>query len=85
MFIEFFRLDEWDDLFLLIGQVNFDYLLVVISVWCGFILYDFLFECLFNQFGKYFLNNSLIILYFDQFGELQEIVLFFDLCGYNEF
>ena len=78
------RLDEWDDLLLLTGQVNFDHLLVVISARRGSISYDPSFERLPNQLGKYFSNNSLIILYPDQFGEPQEIVSFSDPRGYNE-
>ncbi|MFK2241341.1 hypothetical protein ACIXOF_01540 [Bacteroides fragilis] len=81
---EFSRLDEWDDLLLLTGQVNFDHLLVVISARRGSISYDPSFERLPNQLGKYFSNNSLIILYPDQFGEPQEIVSFSDPRGYNE-
>ena len=81
---EFSRLAEWDDLLLLTGQVNFDHLLVVISARRGSISYDPSFERLPNQLGKYFSNNSLIILYPDQFGEPQEIVSFSDPRGYNE-
>lgn len=73
---EFSRLDEWDDLLLLTGQVNFDHLLVIISARRGSISYDPAFERLPNQLSKYFSNNSLIILYPDQFGEPQEIVSF---------
>lgn len=81
---EFSKLDEWDDLLLLTGQVNFDHLLVVISARRGSISYDPSFERLPSQLGKYFSNNSLIILYPDQFDEPQEIVSFSDPRGYNE-
>ena len=81
---EFSILEEWDDLLLLTGQVNYDHLLVVISARRGSISYDPSFERLPGQLGKYFANNSLIILYPDQFGEPQEIVSFSDPRGYNE-
>ena len=81
---EFSTLDEWEDLLLLTGQVNFDHLLVVISARRGSISYDPSFERLPAQLGKYFSNNSLIILYPDQFGEPQEIVSFSDPRGHNE-
>lgn len=81
---EFSILEEWDDLLLLTGQVNFDHLLVVISARRGSISYDTSFEKLPTQLGKYFSNNSLIVLYPEQFGEPQEIVSFADPRGYNE-
>ena len=81
---EFSILEEWDDLLLLTGQVNYDHLLVVINARRGSISYDPSFERLPGQLGKYFANNSLIILYPDQFGEPQEIVSFSDPRGYNE-
>lgn len=81
---EFSVLEEWDDLLLLTGQVNYDHLLVVISARRGSISYDSSFERLPGQLGKYFSNNSLIILYPDQFGEPHEIISFSDPCGYSE-
>lgn len=65
---EFSRLDEWEDLLLLTGQVNYDHLLVVISARRGSISYDSSFEKLPSQLGRYFTNNSLIVLYPDQLG-----------------
>lgn len=81
---EFSVLEEWDDLLLLTGQVNYDHLLVVISARRGSISYDTSFERLPSQLGKYFSNNSLIILYPDQFGEPHEIVSFSDPRGNSE-
>ena len=69
---DFSHLDDWDDLLLLTGQVNYDHLLVIISARRGSISYDTAFEKLPAQLGKYFSNNSLIILYPDQLGEPQE-------------
>lgn len=81
---EFSVLEEWDDLLLLTGQVNYDHLLVVITARRGSISYDTSFERLPSQLGKYFFNNSLIILYPDQFGEPHEIVSFSDPRGNSE-
>lgn len=81
---EFSVLEEWGDLLLLTGQVNYDHLLVVISARRGSISYDSSFERLPGQLGKYFSNNSLIILYPDQFGEPHEVISFSDPRGYSE-
>ena len=48
---EYSRLDDWDDLLLLTGQVNYDHLLVVISARRGSISYDSSFERLPGQLG----------------------------------
>ena len=73
---EFSRLDEWEDLLLLTGQVNYDHLLVVISARRGSISYDSSFEKLPSQLGRYFTNNSLIVLYPDQLGDPQDALSF---------
>ena len=41
---DFSRLDDWGDLLILTGQVNFDHLLVIISARRGSISYDSSFE-----------------------------------------
>ncbi|WP_221657474.1 cation:proton antiporter domain-containing protein [Bacteroides salyersiae] len=81
---DFSHLDDWDDLLLLTGQVNYDHLLVIISARRGSISYDTAFEKLPAQLGKYFSNNSLIILYPDQLGEPQEALSFSNPRGNNE-
>lgn len=81
---DFSRLDDWGDLLLLIGQVNYDHLLVIVSARRGSISYDPAFEKLPAQLGKYFSNNSLIILYPDQLGEPQEAISFSNPRGSNE-
>lgn len=80
---EFSLLDDWNDLLILTGQVNYDHLLVVISARRGSISYDSSFEKLPNQL-RYFMNNSLIVLYPDQLGEPQEILTFSNPQGSNE-
>jgi nucleotide-binding universal stress UspA family protein len=81
---EYSLLDSWDDLLLLTGQVNFDHLLIVICARRGSISYDTSFEKLSSQISKYFSNNSLIVLFPEQYGEPQEIVSFSDPRGHNE-
>lgn len=81
---EFSRLDEWEDLLLLTGQVNYDHLLVVISARRGSISYDSSFEKLPSQLGRYFTNNSLIVLYPDQLGDPQDTLSFSNPQGSNE-
>lgn len=81
---EFSELVDWDDLLLLTGQVNFDHLLVIISARKGSISYDTSFERLPSQLSKYFSNNSLLVVYPDQYGEPQENVTFSDPRGHNE-
>ena len=73
---DFSRLDDWGDLLILTGQVDYDHLLVVISARRGSISYDSSFEKLPAQLSKYFSNNSLIVLYPDQLGEPQDAVSF---------
>lgn len=73
---EFIALDDWEDLLLLTGHVNFDHLLVIISARRGSISYDSSFERLPAQLGRYFANTSFIVLYPDQLGEPQEFFTF---------
>ena len=81
---DFSRLDDWGDLLILTGQVNFDHLLVIISARRGSISYDSSFEKLPAQISKYFANNSLIVLYPDQLGEPQDMLSFSNPRGNNE-
>ena len=84
-FTEFSLLEEWDDLLLLTGQVNYDNLFVVVSSRKGSISYQTSFERLPSQISKYFANNSLLIVYPDQLGDdPQEIVSFSDPRGQSE-
>ncbi len=66
---DFSLLEDWNDLLVLTGQVSYDHLLVTISARPGTLSYDSSFEKLPRQLGKYFSNNSLIVLYPNQSGE----------------
>lgn len=84
-FTEFSLLEDWDDLLILTGQVNYDHLFVVVSSRKGSISYQTSFERLPSQISKYFANNSLLIVYPDQLGDdPQEIVSFSDPRGQSE-
>lgn len=83
--VEFSELTDWDDLLLLTNQVNYDHLLVIVSARRGSISYNPLFEALPMQISKYFNNNSLMLLFPDQYGDPQEtMVSFSDLGHPNE-
>ena len=70
------ELEHWDDLLLLTQQVHYDHLFVVVSARRGSISYRNSFEELPNLLSKYFSNNSLAILYPDQFGDSHEVITF---------
>lgn len=80
---DFSSLDDWNDLLLLTRHVNYDHLLVIVCARRGSISYDSSFERIPSQVGKYFSNNSLILLFPDQFGEPKEIVSFSNPRGMN--
>ncbi len=81
---EFSELDDWDDLLLLTGQINYDHLLVIVSARKGTISYQPSFENLPEQIMKYFSNNSLMLIYPDQYGDPQELVSFSSPRGNTE-
>ena len=81
---EFSVLDDWDDLLLLTGQVNYDHMLVIVSARKGSISYKNSFENLPEQITKYFSNNSLMMIYPDQLGDPQEVVSFSSPRGQTE-
>lgn len=81
---EFSTLDSWDDLLLLTGQVNYDHLFVIVSARKGSISYQPSFENLPDQITKYFSNNSLMLIYPDQFGDMQEVVSFSSPRGQSD-
>lgn len=78
------ELENWDDLLILTGQVNYDHLLVIISARRGSISYDSAFERLPMQISKYFNNNSIMLLYPEQKGDPTETLSFYDPRGWAE-
>jgi len=81
---EYQELEDWDDLLIITGQVNFDHLLVIVSSRRGSISYDSSFERLPMQISKYFNNNSIMLLYPDQKGDPNESLSFADPRGMAE-
>lgn len=82
--IESTSLSQWDDFLSLAEQVNFDHLLVVVTARGGSVSYDPSFERLPAQLSKYFSNTSLLVLYPDQYGDIQEAVSPTDVRSQNE-
>lgn len=82
--VEFTQLGDWGDLLLLTEQVNSDHLLVVVTARRGSISYDSSLERISSQLGKYFSDQSLIVLYPDRKGELQDYMSFSNPRGNNE-
>lgn len=81
---EFTQLENWDDdLLMLTGEVNYDHLLVIINARKGYISYRSSFERLPSLINKYFANNSLLMLYPEQFGDPQECIYFSDPRGHH--
>ena len=78
------ELENWDDLLILTGQVNYDHLLVIVSSRRGSISYDSSFERLPMQISKYFNNNSIMLLYPGQKGDPNESLSFSDPRGWAE-
>lgn len=82
--VAYSELEDWDDLLLLTGQVNYDHLLVIISARRGSISYDSAFERLPMQISKYFNNNSIMLLYPEHKGDPNESLSFSDPRGWAE-
>lgn len=81
---EFTTLDQWEDLLLLTREVSYDHLLAIISARPGGISYSSPLDMLPSLISKYFLNNSLLILYPDQYGDPEEIISFSEPRGHSE-
>ncbi|MBW9200209.1 cation:proton antiporter [Bacteroidales bacterium SW299] len=81
---EYQELEDWDDLLIITGQVNFDHLLVIVSARRGSISYDSAFERLPMQASRYFNNCSIMLLYPDQKGDPNEALSFADPRGWAE-
>lgn len=80
---EYSDMEDWDDLLLITKHLNFDHLLVIVSARRGFISYDPAFEKLPSQM-KYFSNNSVMVIYPDQYGDPQESLSFSEPMHHNE-
>lgn len=81
---EYSELDNWEDLLMISGEVAYDHLVVIVTARRGFISYDKSFERLPMQISKYFNNNSLMVIFPDQYGDPEEIVSFSDPWLHSE-
>ncbi len=78
------ELEDWGDLLILTGQVNYDHLFVIVSSRRGSISYDSSFEKLPMQISKYFNNNSVMLIYPGQKDDPNENLSFADPRGWAE-
>ena len=69
---EYQLLESWDDLLMLSAEISFDHLFVIVTSRPGSISYQESFTLLPKQIFKYFANNSLMIVFPDQYGESTE-------------
>ncbi|MCD7938274.1 MAG: cation:proton antiporter [Tannerellaceae bacterium] len=81
---EYSELDDWEDLLLVSKEVSYDHLVIIVTARRGFISYDKSFEKLPMQISNYFSNNSLMVIFPDQFGDPEEIVSFSDPWLHSE-
>lgn len=82
--IEFSELQDWDNFLDVADQVNFDHLLVVVTARRGSVSYAPSFERLPAQLSKHFSKTSLLVLYPDQYGDINETVNNVETRGQNE-
>ena len=82
--VEYQVLESWDDLLILTGQVSYDHLFVVVSARKGSISYQSSFEKLPAQITRYFSNNSLLIIYPDEYGDDMQELTFVENRHHND-
>ena len=80
---EFSIMDDWDDLLMLTRYVEYEHLLVIVSARRGFISYAPSFDRLPTLVAHYFSNNSVLLLYPDQYGDPQENVSLFASASHD--
>ena len=66
-------LDDWDDLLIVTQHLSYDHLFVLVSARYGGISWQPAFENLPTQLVRHFSNNSLMIIYPEQFGQAHEL------------
>ena len=69
----FVTLDDWNDLLIVTQHLSYDHLFVLISARRGGISWQPAFENLPTQLVRHFSNNSLMIIYPEQFGQAHEL------------
>ena len=71
--VSFAELDDWDDLLIVTRQLSYDHLFVLVSARRGSISWQPSFDNLPTQLMRHFSNNSLMIIYPEQFGQAHEL------------
>ena len=66
-------LDDWNDLLIVTQHLSYDHLFVLVSARHGSISWQPSFENLPTQLMRHFSNNSLMIIYPEQFGQAHEL------------
>ena len=66
-------LDDWNDLLIVTKHLSYDHLFVLVSARRGGISWQPAFENLPTQLVRHFSNNSLMIIYPEQFGQAHEL------------
>ena len=66
-------LDDWNDLLIVTQHLSYDHLFVLVSARHGGISWQPAFENLPTQLMRHFSNNSLMIIYPEQFGQAHEL------------
>ena len=66
-------LDDWDDLLIVTQHLSYDHLFVLVSSRRGGISWQTSFDNLPTQLVRHFSNNSLMIIYPEQFGQAHEL------------
>ena len=69
----YMALDDWNDLLIATQHLNYDHLFVLVSARRGGISWQPSFENLPTQLMRHFSNNSLMIIYPEQFGQAHEL------------
>ena len=67
------ELEDWDDLLIVTRYLNYDHLFVLVSARRGSISWQPSFDNLPVQLMRHFSNNSLMIIYPEQFGQAHEL------------
>ena len=78
------ELDDWNDLLIVTQHLSYDHLFVLVSARRGGISWQPAFDNLPTQLMRHFSNNSLMIIYPEQFGQAHELSYVQPLPTYNQ-
>ena len=78
------ELEDWNDLLIVTQHLSYDHLFVLVSARRGGISWQPAFDNLPTQLMRHFSNNSLMIIYPEQFGQAHELSYVQPLPTYNQ-